>query len=203
LADHIVKLSLEAMAAFLNGVVHDLAQAKVFAQQVTGIVDGTDLETTARYEGCGQATCKRKITDKRGKVHEIEVTVYGWKRLMMIEVRTTIPLAAKVVQLQDHEASFTRELVSQAQTNLTRHARLRRVVFDRGCLDGADLGWLAQQGLGFVVPAKENRHVTADAQALAAAGTGVVTPACTRWPTDRGSTAGENGSKPKWWGSRR
>jgi Transposase DDE domain len=174
LADNIVKLSLEAMAAFLNGVVHDLAQAKVFAHQVTGIVDGTDLETTARYEGCGQTTRKRKITDKRGKVHEIEVTVYGWKLLVMIEVRTKIPLAAKVVQIQDHEVSFTREVVRQAQANLARHARLRRVVFDRGFLDGADLWWLAQQGLGFVVPAKENMRVTADAQALAAAGTGVV-----------------------------
>jgi Transposase DDE domain len=174
LADNIVKLSLEAMAAFLNGVVQDLAQAKVFARQVTGIVDGTDLETTARYEGCGQATRKQKLMDKRGKVREIEVTVYGWKLLVMIEVRTKIPLAAKVVQIQDHEASFTRALVRQAQANLARHTRLRRVVFDRGFLDGADLWWLAQQDLGFVVPAKENMRVTADAQALAAAGTGVV-----------------------------
>jgi hypothetical protein len=174
LADNIVKLSLEAMEAFLNGVVHDLAQARVFARQVTGIVDGTDLETTARYEGCGQATRKRKITDKRGQVREIEVTVYGWKLLVMIEVRTKIPLAAKVVQIQDHEASFTRELVTQAQANLAHHARLCRVVFDRGFLDGADLWWLAQQGLGFVVPAKENMRVTADARALAAAETGVV-----------------------------
>jgi hypothetical protein len=174
LADNIVKLSLEAMATFLNGVVHDLAQAKVFAQQVTGIVDGTDLETPARYEGCGQATRKRKITDKRGKVREIEVTVYGWKLLVMIEVRTKIPLAAKVVQIQNHEASFTREVVTQARTNLADHARLHRVVFDRGVVDGADLWWLAQQRVGFVVPAKDNMRVTADAQALAAAGTGVV-----------------------------
>ena len=174
LADHIVKLSLEAMAALLNGVVQDLAQAKVFARQVTGIVAGTDLETTARYEGCGQATRKWQLTDTRGKVREIEVTVYGWKLLVMIEVRTKIPLAAKVVQIQAHEASFTPALVSQAQANLACHARLRRVVFDRGFLDGADLWWLAQQDLGFVVPAKENMRVTAGAQALAAAGTGVV-----------------------------
>jgi len=40
-------------------------------------VDATDLETTGRYEGCGQATRKRKVTDKLGHVHEIEVTVYG------------------------------------------------------------------------------------------------------------------------------
>ena len=174
LADNIVKLSLGAMEAFFNGVVQDLAKARVFAQQVTGILDGTDLEATARYEGCGQATRKRKITDKRGKVREIEVTVYGWKLLVMIEVRTKLPLAAKVVPIQDHEATLTRELVSQARANLAPHARLRRVVFDRGFLDGADLWWLAQQNLGFVVPAKANMRVTADAQALAAAGTGVV-----------------------------
>jgi hypothetical protein len=41
-------------------------------------------------------------------------------------------------------------------------------------LDGADLWWLTQQGIGFVVPAKANMTVTADAQALAAAGAGVV-----------------------------
>ena len=174
LADNIVKLSLGAMEAFFNGVVQDLAKARVFAQQVTGILDGTDLEATARYEGCGQATRKRKITDKRGKVREIEVTVYGWKLLVMIEVRTKLPLAAKVVPIQDHEATLTRELVSQARANLAPHARLRRVVFDRGFLDGAELWWLAQQNLGFVVPAKANMRVTADAQALAAAGTGVV-----------------------------
>jgi len=173
-ADNIVKLSLTAMEAFLNGVVQDLAKAGVFARHVTGILDGTDVETTARYEGCGQATRPRKVTDKRGKVREIEVTVYGWKLLVMIDARTKIPLAAKVVQIQDHEAPFTRALVTQARTNLADHARLRRVLFDRGFLDGADLWWLAQQGLGFVVPAKENMAVTTDARALAAAGAGVV-----------------------------
>lgn len=174
LADNIVKLNLTAMEAFLNGVVQDLATAGGFPQRVTGILDGTDLETTARYEGCGQATRKRKITDKRGKVQEIEVTVYGWKLLVLIEATTTMPLAAKVVKIEDHEATFTRELVLQAQTNLGDHARLRRVLFDRGFLDGADLWWLDQQRLGFVIPAKENMAVTADARALAAAGQGVI-----------------------------
>ncbi len=101
LADNIVKLSLTAMEAFLNGVVQDLAKAGVFVRQVTGILDGTDLETTARYEGCGQVTRQRQITDKRGKVREIEVTVYGWKLLVLIEARTKLPLAAKVVKIQD------------------------------------------------------------------------------------------------------
>jgi hypothetical protein len=40
-------------------------------------------------------------------------------------------------------------------------------------LDGTDLWWLDQQGLSFVVPAKTNMAVTADARAQAAAGEGI------------------------------
>jgi hypothetical protein len=35
------------------------------------MVDATDLETTAQYEGCGQVTRTRQITDKRGHEHEV------------------------------------------------------------------------------------------------------------------------------------
>src|SRR5215831_2311766 len=173
LADNIVKLSLTAMEAFLNGVVQDLAKAGVFVRQVTGILEGTDLETTARYEGCGQVTRKRKIMDQRGKVREIEVTVSGWKLMVLIEARTKIPLAAKVVPIQAHETLSLRALVTQARTNLASRARLHKVVFDKGFLDGVALWWLAQRGITFVVPAKDNMAVTADARAQAAAGEGI------------------------------
>jgi hypothetical protein len=72
-----------------------LAKAGVFAKEVTGIVDATDLETTERYEGCGQATRQRQVTDKHGHVQTIELTVYGWKLLILIDARTKIPLAVK------------------------------------------------------------------------------------------------------------
>jgi len=42
------QLRLAAMEAFLNGIMQDLAHAGVCAQHVTGILDGTALETTAR-----------------------------------------------------------------------------------------------------------------------------------------------------------
>jgi hypothetical protein len=93
---------------------------------------------------------------------------------VLIEATPKLPWAAKVVQIQDHEATVTRALVTQARANLADHVRLRRVRFDRGFLDGAALWWLAQQGLGCVVPAQDHRAVTADARALAAAGGGVV-----------------------------
>jgi hypothetical protein len=173
LADNMVKLNLRELETLFNGVIRALAKQGVFGAKVTGIVDATDLETTAQYEGCGQVTRKRKLTDKRGKVHEIEVTVYGWKLIVLIDAGTKIPLAAQVVPIQQHETLSLRALVTQARTNLAGHTRLHKVVFDRGFLDGVDLWWLAQHGMLFVVPAKENMAVTLDAQAQAAAGEGV------------------------------
>jgi uncharacterized RmlC-like cupin family protein len=65
---------------------------------------------------------------------------------------------------------WTRALVTQARRNLQGYARLHKVIFDRGFLDGPTLWWLDQQEITFVVPAKTNMAVTADARAQAAAG---------------------------------
>ena len=173
LANNLVKLDVRVLECLFNGVIRVLAKAGVFQAKVTGIVDGTDLETTAQYEGCGQVTRKRKMTDKQGKVREIEVTVYGWKVIVLIDAATKIPLAVKVVPIQEHETLSLRALVTQARTNLASHARLYKVVFDRGFLAGTDLWWLDQHGVLFVVPAKEDMAVTTDARALAAAGDGL------------------------------
>jgi Transposase DDE domain len=167
---NIVKWHVRDLEAVFNGAIRALAKAGVFGKQVTGIADGTDLETTERYRGCGQVTRQVRIEDKRGKVHEIEVTVYGWKVLLLIDAVTKIPLAVTVGQVQEHEALWARALVTQARANLAGEARLAKVVFDKGFLDGPTLWWLDQQGLRFVVPAKTNMAVTVDARAQAAAG---------------------------------
>src|SRR5262245_140153 len=173
LANNIVKLNLRDLEAWYNGTIRALAKVGIFGAKVTGIVDATDLETTAAYEGRGQATRKRKITDKQGSVHEIAVTVYGWKPIVLIDAATKIPLAVKVVPIHEHEVLSMRALVTQARTNLAGASRLHKVIFDRGFLDGVDLWWLDQQGITFVVPAKDNMAVTADARAQAAAGEGI------------------------------
>jgi hypothetical protein len=114
LAENIVKLSLRDLAAMFNGVIEALAKTGVFTAKITGIVDATDLETTAQYEGCGQVTRKRQMTDKRGKVHEIEVTVYGFKLIVLIDAATTMPLAATVVPIHERAVLSMRALVAQA-----------------------------------------------------------------------------------------
>jgi hypothetical protein len=173
LANNIVQLNLRDLAAWFNGTIRALAQAGIFGAQVTGIGDATELETTAAYEGGGPVTRTRKITDQHGPVREIEVTVYGWKPIVLIEALTKIPLAVKVVPIHAHEGLSMRALVTQARAHLTGFTRLRKVVFARGCLDGTDLWWLDHHGITFVVPAKDTMAVTVDARAQAAAGEGV------------------------------
>src|ERR671923_952558 len=54
LAKQIVKWNLRQLEAVFNGAIRALAQAGGFGAKVTGIVDGTDVETTKRYTGCRQ-----------------------------------------------------------------------------------------------------------------------------------------------------
>jgi hypothetical protein len=100
----------------------------------------------------------------------MEVTLYGWKLLVLIDARTKIPLAAQVVPIQEHETLCLRALVTQARTNVGGKARRHKVVFDRGFLDGADLWWLDPHGITCVVPPNTTLAVTVDARAQAAAG---------------------------------
>jgi hypothetical protein len=103
-------------------------------------------------------------------VHEIEVTVDGWKLMVLIEARTKLPLAATVVPIQEYETLSLRDQGPQARTNLAGDVRRHKVVFDKGVVDGVDLWWLDQHEILFVVPAKAHMAVTADARAQAAAG---------------------------------
>jgi hypothetical protein len=128
LANHLVQLNLRDLVALFNSVIREVAKARSFGAKVTGIVDATDPETTAQHAGYGQVTRQRKITDKRGKGHEIEVTVYGFKLIVLIDARTKIPLAATVVPIHEHEVLSMRDLLMQARTNLAGQARLQHVV---------------------------------------------------------------------------
>jgi hypothetical protein len=120
----------------------------------------------------------------------------------LIDASTKIPLAGQVVPIHEHEVLSMRALVTQARTNLAGSARLHKVIFDRGFLDGPDLWWLDQHGLLFVVPAKDNMAATVDAQAQAAAGEGGPSGAGhTRCDMDRAKPPGLNGWRRRSWGS--
>jgi hypothetical protein len=170
LATNIVKLNGRELAAVCNGVIRAVARAGGLGATVTGLADGTDWQTPERSPGCGQVTRQVRLEEKRGPEHDIDVTVDGWKVLILSDVVTKIPRAVQVVNMHEHEALWTRALVTQARIHLGSAARLHKVVCDQGFVDGTALWWLDHHDLIFVVPAKAKMAVTAAARAQTAAG---------------------------------
>jgi hypothetical protein len=61
----------------------------------------------------------------------IEVTVWGFRLIAVMETTTRIPVAAKLVQIQENGIKYWKEMITQARKNLEGHARIRTVVADR------------------------------------------------------------------------
>lgn len=171
LAQNICKFTVEQMESFFNGVVCLIVGMGLLRGNLTVALDGSKLPTTKKYEGRGCLKVESKVKEKdTGKLVKVVKYIFGWKVLVLIEVRTRLPLAAKVVKIEDYEGRWLVPLVKQAQDNLGRKARIVKVVVDRGYLDGEDLWQVHQMGIIFVVVAKSGMAVREDAQALAREG---------------------------------
>jgi len=171
LAANICKFTAPQMEAFFNGVVGLIVGLGFLAGELTIALDGSQLATTKKYQGRGCLRVEREVKDRKtGQSIKQVRLVFGWKILVLIEVRTRLPLAAKVVKIEEYEGRWLVPLLKQAQANLGEQARIAKVVVDRGYLDGEDLWQVDQLGLIFVVMAKAGMIVREDAQALARAG---------------------------------
>jgi hypothetical protein len=149
-------------------MVQQLARHGLFKGSLLVALDGSKLPTPASYEGCGKLKQTRSVKIKGQKEAATEeYYVYGWKVLVLIEVHTRLPLALKVVQIQEYEGSWLLPLLEQAQANLGSAAQIETVVIDRGYLDGADLWQVHRKGWCFVIVGKSNMVVVQDAQGIA------------------------------------
>ena len=168
LADTISKLTEPELEGLFNQMVQLLAKRGFFQGSLLVALDGSKLPTPESYEGCGKLKQTRSVKIKGQKEAATEeYYVYGWKVLVLIEVQTRLPLAMKVVKIQEYEGKWLIPLLEQAQRNLGSAATIGSVVIDRGYLDGADLWQVHQKGLLFVIVGKSNMAVVQDAQGVA------------------------------------
>jgi hypothetical protein len=168
LAENISKLNQEEMEALFNQMVQRLVGWGLLSGERLVALDGSKLPTPQSYEGCGKLKQTRKV---KVKGHKEPVTqeyyVYGWKVLVLMDVQTRLPLAIKLVPIQEYEGRWLVPLLQQAQRNLGTHAHIGTIVIDRGYLDGEDLWQVHQLGVRFVIVGKANMAVVADAHGLA------------------------------------
>jgi hypothetical protein len=168
LAENISKLKQEEMEALFNQMVQLLVGWGLLSGERVVALDGSKLPTPQSYEGCGKikATRKVKVKGQKEPVTQ-EYYVYGWKVLVLMDVQTRLPLAMKLVPIQEYEGRWLVPLLEQAQRNLGTHARIGTIVIDRGYLDGEDLWQVHQMGVRFVIVGKANMSVVQDAHGLA------------------------------------
>jgi len=169
LAENISKLKQEEMEDLFNQMVQRLVGWGLLSGERLVALDGSKLPTPASYEGCGKIKQTRKVKVKGQKEPVTqEYYVYGWKVLVLMDVETRLPLAMKLVSIQEYEGRWLVPLLEQGQHNLGPHAHIGTIVVDRGYLDGEDLWQVHQLGVRFVIVGKANMAVVADAHGLAA-----------------------------------
>ena len=107
-----------------------------------------------------------KVKGQKERATE-EYSVYGWKVLVLIDVHTRLPLAMKVVKIEEYEGRWLVPLLEQARAQ-SGHAGAHQHHRHRSWLSGWR-GFVAgaSKGIIFVIVAKANMAVTQDAQALA------------------------------------
>src|SRR6266516_4956104 len=168
LADNISQLSQEQMEILFNQMVECLVGWGLLDGERIAALDGSKLPTPETDEGRGKLKQTRSVKVKRQKEPATEeYYVYGWKVLVLMDVHTRLPLAMKVVKIQEYEGRWFVPLLEQAERNLGTRGHISTIVIDRGYLDGEDLWQVHLKGVIFVVVSKANMTVTLDAQALA------------------------------------
>src|SRR5258708_7446779 len=157
LAENISKLKQEEMERLFNQMVQLLARWGLLSGERIAALDGSKLPTPQSYEGCGKVKQTRKVTVKGQKEPVTQAYyVYGWKVLVLMDVQTRLPLAMKLVPIQEYEGRWLVPLLEQAQRNLGPHAHIGTIVIDRGYLDGEDLWHVHQTAVPFAIVCNAN-----------------------------------------------
>lgn len=165
LAQAICKMSASALQDLFNGTIRALAAFGVFMAEVMVAGDGTRVVTPPTFQGRGKLSVTERQRNRQGAQVEVVKFLFGWRLIALLDLRTLIPLAIRIVQIQEHEAPYLVALVQQAQANLAPHSRISQLVLDRAYVDGASLYALHELGITFVVIAKANMAVRAVALA--------------------------------------
>ena len=169
LANAIERLTERELDQLLQGTVQQLVKRQLLVRSHGRYaLDGSDLPTSAKFKRAGRRTTTERRRSKAGEWVEVLKTVYGFKLLIIYEVKLRLVVAAKLVNIQDHEALYTLELVEQAQRNLGADHPIKVLLADRGFLDGQTL-WTLKHDLGidWVVPVRTNMDMATDARQLA------------------------------------
>ena len=172
-ADNLVQITPEKLAALFNGVVRALAKQGVFPKKIDAVLDATDDEATPTYATDDGREVPHVTREKRPDVRanrhaqKVDVTVHGWKIWIVWEPVSKIPLAMMIDGINEPDNKHALAVLQQAKANVKDYATLRSVALDRGFLDGKLLSSIEAETKLIYIPAKSNMNITRDAREIA------------------------------------
>lgn len=169
IATYIQAITARALEKFFNGVVAILAAHNFFPKQVHALLDSSEIESTQLCEGCGKVTKEKapSLRRRKGRIRKILVTVFGFKIWTLWDSNSRLPIAIRFATIEVNDTQYAHEVIQQAVTNLSGHAKIISIAMDRGFTDGQLLWWLHRQmNIIFYIPAKTNMNVYKDALSL-------------------------------------
>lgn len=175
IAAYIQAISAQALEKLINSVVAILARHSFYPKQIHALLDASEIESTQRCQGCGKVTKEKppQLRLRKGRIRKVMETVFGFKLWLLWDPTSRLPLAIRFDTIEVSDVTYTKEIITQAVSNLGSHAKIVSVALDRGFLDGQDLWWLHDQmHIQFYIPAKTNMAVYKDVLSLV--GTGIV-----------------------------
>lgn len=173
IADALVTISADKLAALLNGAIRALATRGLFPKRIDAVLDATDDEATPRYATDDGRPVPHVARDKRPDVRanrharKVEVTVWGWKVWVVWEPVSKVPLAIAIDGINEPDNKHALAVLRQARDNVRGYATIRSVALDRGFLDGALLSEIGEGGTLIYIPARTNMNVARDAREIA------------------------------------
>lgn len=113
---------------------------------------GSKLPTTNKYKGAGLRKRDKEGQDQRAKRSRDPgvLRLVSGKVLVRISVQTRLPLAMKIVSIQEYEGRWLLPLLGTWRKGIWgRGPTGVKIVIDRGYLDGEDALFGAQNGHHF------------------------------------------------------
>ncbi|MEI8254751.1 MAG: hypothetical protein WCJ30_03680, partial [Deltaproteobacteria bacterium] len=172
-ADGIVSIGKDRLAAMFNGAIRRLAAHGLFAKKLDVVLDATDDEATPGYKTDEGGEVPHVVRDKRPEVRanrhasKVEVRVWGWKIWVVWEAQAKVPLAIAIDDINAPDNLHALAVLQQAQANVKDYATIRSVALDRGFLDGKLLWAIDKDHLLVYIPAKSTMRITGDAREIA------------------------------------
>ena len=172
-ADGIVSIGKDRLAAMFNGAIRRLAAHGHFAKKLDVVLDATDDEATPGYKTDDGGEVPHVVRDKRPEVRanrhasKVEVRVWGWKIWVVWEAQAKVPLAIAIDDINAPDNLHALAVLQQAQANVKDYATIRSVALDRGFLDGKLLWAIDKDHLLVYIPAKSTMRITGDAREIA------------------------------------